>query len=165
MSDLFYEHHNHIRKDMLCPFQLTFREHSLDGICNWHENIEVLLITEGSGILRYGSVDMEVRAGDMITVGSRTIHRLYSKTGVSYYFIIIDEGFCTENGISVKERAFTPIVRSEESRRLFFELVRAVEDYRNGGNGFQLKAAKARLSVIALLIELCEHHSNLCLVT
>ena len=161
MSDLFYEHHTNIRKDMLCPFILSFRERALDCICNWHENIEVLLVTEGSGTLRYGNVDMEVCAEDMIVVNSRTIHRLYSETGVSYQFIIIDELFCAENGLSVKERSFTPIVRSEQSRHLFCELVRAIEDYRNGGNGFQLKAAKARLSVIALLIELCEHHSKI----
>ena len=161
MSDLFYEHHTNIRKDMLCPFILSLREHSLDCICNWHENVEILMVTEGDGTLRYGNVEMQVCAGDMIIVNSRTIHRLYSEIGVSYYFIIIDEGFCTENGLSVKERSFTPIVRSEESRRLFSELVRAVEDYRSGGNSFQLKAAKARLSVIALLIELCEHHSKI----
>ena len=36
-----------------------------------------------------------------MVVNSDALHRIYSKTGVDYLYIIIDESFCLENGISI----------------------------------------------------------------
>jgi AraC-like DNA-binding protein len=160
MIDHLYEHHVAIRQNKMCPFKLVFLEQSFDCVCNWHKNIEVILVTEGSGTIAYGHKKMDFTKNDMIIVNSDVLHRLYSVQGISYYYLIIDETFCAENGISTRDRSFTPILREENANRLFEAVVSALGDYYgNREDLFHLNTSKARLAVLSLLIALCENHS------
>ncbi len=161
MVDLSYEHHIAIRRDKLCPFKLAYIETAYDCVCNWHKNIEIILITAGEGMVTYGSQELPFSAGDIIVVNSGILHRLYSSSNIDYYYIIIDEVFCKENGIGIDKRQFTPLFRSDRARELFFGAVEAVGRYQeNGNDDCNMWASKARLSVLSLLIELCENHSS-----
>lgn len=161
MTDRYYEHHLEIRKDKLCPFKISAVERATGCVCNWHKNIEILVITRGHGGIRYGSRDMEICAGDVILVNSGVLHRLYSQSGIGYRYLIIDESFCDENGISTANRLFTPLTQSEHVNALFADAFYALTAYREEkGDAKALAAAKARGAVLALLIELCEHHAE-----
>ncbi|MBQ9084626.1 MAG: helix-turn-helix transcriptional regulator [Clostridia bacterium] len=161
MIDLSYEHHIAIRKDRLCPFKLSHIENTYACVCNWHKNIEVILITEGEGTVTYGSQELSFSRGDIIVVNSGVLHRLYSESGIDYYYMIVDEVFCKENGIDIERRQFTPLFRSDRVSELLFDAVKTVGCYQEkGDDGFNMRASKARLSVLALLVELCESHST-----
>ena len=51
MTEHFYENHSKIRQDKLCPIKISFVKNHFDYFCNWHENIEILLITGGEGAI------------------------------------------------------------------------------------------------------------------
>lgn len=164
MKNRRYETHLLIRRDKLCPFYFRLIENAVDSICNWHKNIEVILITQGMGTIRYGNRDLDFRAGDIIVVNSETLHWLYSKQGMSFYYLIIDESFCIENGITTDNRVFVPLFQKEETKSLFEAAAGELTVYYNEKktvDSCQIQASKVRLSVLRLLIDLCENHSTI----
>jgi len=160
MTDFSYEHHISISRDKLCPFKLSYIENSFDCVCNWHKNIEIIMITAGDGVITYGSRELPFSAGDMIVVNSGVLHRLYSDSGICYYYIIIDESFCKENCIYTDRHQFAPLFRSDRARELLFAAAESIAEYQARSEERGITAAKARLSVLALLVELCESHST-----
>ena len=100
--------------------------------------------------------------GDLIAVNTDTIHRLYSDSEISYYYLIIDDEFCAENGISTANRVFFTIIHSEIVTRLFCDVVSVFGTYLSvGRDSSSVTAARVRLAVLALLVELCDSHSKI----
>ena len=155
--EIFYEHHTSIQRDKLCPFKLGTSGETLPAPCNWHENIEILLVTEGEGAMQYGKENFPLRAHDITVINSGVLHRPYTEQDISYYFIIIDESFCKENGIDTAHMHFCEHLRDEQTERLFLDAAEAIKRY--GDERTPLCAARARLAVLALLIVLCDKHS------
>lgn len=155
--DRHYEHHIAIRKDKLCPFMLRYNQRSFSAFCNWHLNIEVLLITEGTGIIQYGADRLPLAAHDMIIVNSEIPHRLHSTEGLGLYCLIIDESFCLENGLDTSMIHFKSNVRDAETEQLFREAVTRWDIYSRESS--TLSAASLRCAILTLLIELCSKHT------
>ena len=160
MTEHFYENHSKIRQDKLCPIKISFVKNHFDYFCNWHENLEILLISGGEGAIIYGSEEFTLCEGDIVVVNSDALHRIYSKTGVDYLYIIIDESFCLENGISTRERSFTRTFRSQETERLLFELAEVYAKYRHNPDPAATLTAEVRFALLALLLDLCKSHSE-----
>ncbi len=158
MAHHFYEHHIDIRKNKICPFKVDFLKDYRPLTCNWHENIEVMLITEGEGVIFYGNKEKSFKKGDIVIINSGVIHRTYCEKGFESYFIIIDEGFCLENGLSAVGRVFTPIFRSDNTKRLFEAVVKEEKADRKAT---PVGGAKMRLAILDLLIDICENHSEM----
>ena len=153
----YYEHHLAIRKDRLCPFKLAKATDSLSVPCNWHENIEILLVTGGQGAIQYGGDALHLEPHDIIIINSGTLHRPYSDTGISYYYLIIDEEFCKENGLSTSLFRFREQFRDERTEELFIDVTRKMNVYRQLRDA--LNTAKLRGSVLSLLIDICSRHT------
>ena len=161
MAERIYEHHFYIRKDKLCPFKLNFVENAYGCACNWHRNIEIIFIVDGNGIIRYGSEVFDIGKGDFIVVNSDTLHCLDSKNGIKYYYLIVDETFCAENGINTESCSFTPVFRSDVTDGIFREAASRIMEYLSSKDtSLSIKIAKARQAVLALLIDICENHSE-----
>ena len=96
MGEQQYEHHITIRRDKLCPFIHRSLKDLHTSVCNWHRNLEIMLVTRGEGRMKYDCDDISIGEHDVIVVNSGALHRPYSDSGVSFNYIIIDEGFCTE---------------------------------------------------------------------
>lgn len=158
MAHHFYEHHIDIRKNKICPFKVAFLKDYRPLTCNWHENVEIMLITEGEGVIFYGSEEKRFKKGDIVIINSGIIHRTYCEKGFESYFIIIDESFAKENGLSAVDRIFTPIFRSDNTTRLFEAVVKEEKAKRKDT---PVGAAKLRLTVLELLIDICEEHSEI----
>ena len=58
MSDPKYEHHLSLKQDKLCPFRFKRSNNLHDSVCNWHANIEILLVTDGEGYMQYNSDEL-----------------------------------------------------------------------------------------------------------
>ena len=130
MTAQIYEHHINIKKNKLCPFLMRKLNNIRNSPCNWHKNIEVLLVTDGEGRLQYNSEDLPLSEGDIIVINSGDIHRLYSASGISYYYIIIDESFCRENGIDTEKRCFEKIFRCKKTEDIYNRLTEAYGRYK-----------------------------------
>ena len=153
-----YEHHTALRRDPLCPFKLHRSVALNNTICNWHKNIEILLVTDGSGWVQYDAVELPVENGDIVIVNSGALHRPHSETGISFYCLIIDDSFCRENGLGAEKRRFCPILRDAATEELFRSAANAISKYQLEGTA--ISAAKARGAVLSLLINICENHSD-----
>ncbi len=159
MADHRYENHFDISRDKICPFKLMLVKDYYDYGCNWHSNIEIIMIVRGSGNIRYDNEEWHFSCGDIIIVNSDSLHRLYSKTGLDYYYLIIDERFCNENGITTYNKRFKKLFRSEQTVKLFENVVSAMNNYNSQKENLDfLNASKVRLGVLALLIDICENH-------
>lgn len=149
-----YEHHFEIRKNKSSPFKYAEGRITGADVYNWHENIEVLYVTEGEGIFRYGTEDLSARAGDLFIINREAFHQVKSETEIAYSYLIIDEHFCLENGIKTDALSFVRKLRDRETEALFLAV----------GEAFLLPKelptaiAHRRAAVLALLIRLCEAH-------
>lgn len=154
----YYENHFDIKKDRLCPFKLHKATNSLSVPCNWHTNIEILLVTQGTGMIQYGTRHETLAVGDMIAVNSGVLHRPYSQTGIGYYCLIIDEGFCKENGLDVTVLHLEEKFRDREAEGLYMDVVDKMRGYKNDRT--PLSGAVLRSAVLSLLIFLCLKHTQ-----
>ncbi len=155
--DITYETHLTIKKDKLCPFKLLIG--TIDGergICNWHENIEVLLIKGGDGRVLYGSEYLDVSDGSIIVVNSEALHRLCGD-GYDILGFIIDSDFCKENGIDTSALVFERCFFDDEIARIMKSTASTVKSYTDAPTS--LGGARARCAVLELLIKLTERHS------
>ncbi|MBR2044070.1 MAG: helix-turn-helix transcriptional regulator [Clostridia bacterium] len=156
MTNHVYEYHLDVRKNKLCPFKLNIVSNYSIYSCNWHENIEIIYVVDGSGKIRYGNMELDFTAGDIIVVNSGELHRLYSDKDMKYYYLLVDESFCTENGITTANQVFTPKFSSEKSRTLYQRVIYEYSEYEKASSW--LRVARLRVAVLELLIDLCENH-------
>ena len=153
-----YEHHTAIQQDKRCPFKFDTSEHLHDTICNWHRNIEILLVFEGMGAIQYGCEELPLRPNDVVIVNSGIFHRLYSESGISFHYVIIDESFCAENGLETRSRQFETHFQDPRTEALCLTAQALFRAYRQ--NPAPLQAAKLRRGVLDILIDLCENHTE-----
>ncbi len=151
-----YEHHIAMRQDRLCPFKITASDMWESG-CNWHNNIELLLVTQGRGYLQRGSEEFAMGPHDLAVINSGELHRVYSEQGVTLHYMIIDEKFCAENGIEAEAFCFEKCFQDPETEAMFLTAVACDRAYREAPT--PLQAAKLRQAVLSLLIRVCENHT------
>ena len=153
-----HESHRDIKKNKLCPFKVLSVRKTGIGICNWHTNPEIILITDGSGTVQYGGETLKIKKGDTVIVNSGALHCFFSDGTMDFIGIIIDDDFCKENGISPESLDFERIVndsRAEELVRLCAAIIGQYQDKRE-----PILAAKARAQILELLVFLAEGHSK-----
>lgn len=151
-----YESHKNLRQDKLCPFLVHYESKAFNAVCNWHPNLEVILVLEGSGHMQYGADTLSIREGDILIVNPNVLHRCHKSEGMIYHCIIIDEAFCADNGILTDELLFIRHFRDDRTEALCMDIA---ENYRRyQADKISLNGAKARNAVLSLLIDLCENH-------
>ena len=161
MLEQLYEHHTSLLKDKLCPFKLNTCNAILKNqISNWHKNIEVLIVIDGEGVAQYGKDEFLIKKDDIIVVNSGILHCFNSNSGISYYCLIIDESFASENGITTGKHQFTKVFKDEKCKEYVLDAANKLNTYYTDRENV-INRAKARAAVLNLLIELCENHSRL----
>ena len=158
MSEQIYEHHLALKQDKLCPFRFKSSRNLHDSVCNWHANIEVLLVTDGEGRIQYGSEDMPLRKHDVVVVNSGDLHRVYSENGISFDYLIVDESFCRDNGINTADRVFDKIFKCDETEDICHRAYMLYKAYKSAPS--PISTARLRMAVLELLVELYTSHSS-----
>lgn len=156
--EIIYVNHAPIIKDKLCPFKLLHASSTTKSKCNWHKNIEIFLITDGKGVMQYSTESIPLSSEDIVVVNSSVLHRPYSETGIGYYFLIIDDTFCIENGIDVSSFTFEKKFRSAETKSKFQSVIIEMNAYKE--KPCQLSVIALRSAVLSLLADLCANHAT-----
>ena len=145
-----YEHHLKIINNKLCPFKLGTFAGNVDDVCNWHSNIEFIMVTSGEGKIRYGNDDITLKTGDISIVNSNVMHRLYTEGEFCYYYFIVGERFCIENGLDISEFVFERRVHDQTMCSLFFEMIERYKKKEADENSISIMALRcAALSLIS----------------
>lgn len=156
MSEQIYEHHLHLKNDKICPFKIGVVSNRWgDTQANWHKNIEVFLCTEGTTFIQCGADDFKMELDDIVVVNSGTLHRPHSSENATYYYLIIDESFCRENGVSIENCVFEKNFNSAETKNLVIAVAEEFDKYKNKED---FSGLKVRCAVTKLLINLCTEH-------
>lgn len=87
-------------------------------ICNWHENVELLIITKGRGTVQINEQAYSVEKDDIAVIGSNQIHDIFSKDQMEYSCLIIDRSFFLQNDTDSNKFSFRPVIRDPELLRL-----------------------------------------------
>lgn len=152
MSDRIYE--PHIMENPALPFifHKSFVLNKLRTGANWHSNIEILYCTSGSGTVKYGLSEYTLEAGDLCIVNSNVLHMVKSDGEIKYRCLIVDRGFCAENGIFTDEICFRELVHDHAAGECFERVAKAYDE-----DGV-CRVARIRREVLGLLIYLRENH-------
>ncbi len=151
-----YENQIYLKDNRLCPFNVHYHCRSFNEISNWHSNLEVILILEGTGCFQYGADTLQVKPGDIIVVNAKVLHRVHKNEDLLYHCLILDEEFCIDNGIFTNHLQFRRQFRSKKTERLCRLAAESYMQYERGRTA--LNGAKTRNAVLSLLIDLNENH-------
>lgn len=148
-----YELHNLESKKL--PFIFHYNIISQNQMsANWHENLEIIYVTKGSGYVICNSAFTEVSEGDVFIINSGMLHRMTKNHSFEYYCLIVDSDFLTTNDIPVDNLRFQPLIRSEAVSTLFRNVVTefsSEKSYRISG---------IRAQVLQLMVYLARNHSQ-----
>lgn len=124
---------------------------------NWHENIELIYVTKGSGKISCDFEEYPVKEGELFAINSDVFHGFSADNetdGFEYYYLIIGRDFCRENGLDTDTVKFVENIKDEIAAEKYMDVV----------NSYNLKdeyhGLAVRSAVLALLHRLCEFHIN-----
>lgn len=162
MEKIAYERHTYKHyKDKNIPF--IFHQDTLPngkpvitGL-HWHENIEFLCCVSGEGTATTETNLFPFSTGDIITINTNSPHGLSNLSGGVFVYncLIVDAGFCKENGINVENLRFVPVTVDENAKKLYMEAYEACE----ANDDFH--DLKARTKVLNFLLYMCLNHLEL----
>lgn len=128
----------------------------LSCICNWHENIEILRITQGRGTVRINEDTYAVEEGDLAVISTNQLHDIFSKENMRYSCLIIDRSYFLHNYLDSNKILFSPIIRDEKLTCLVdrFEQLFLSEE------ALPYRILGLRSCALQIMLTLCEGYSN-----
>ncbi len=123
---------------------------------NWHGDIELQYVKDGSGFVLIDGKRFDVKKGDIVAIDSRAIHYLGSESLVRTSCFILGEAFCKDADIDVDVLRFEPRFQNEHLGMLLSQLERMYLE-----QGDICRVAKLRDIILQILIELREHHADI----
>ena len=158
MAD-YYEHHLSIKKNSLLPFKLGVGDKNSLGYSNWHANPEIIFVADGNGTVRNGKEFISVGAGDIAVFSGGSVHCINADAEIEYYFLIVDEDFCKENGIDLSLYDLELKFSDSEAACIFERMRSGFISYRESHS--DLVAAELRRDVLTVLIKACRSAKSL----
>ncbi len=151
----------HIIKNPELPFIFhprlgSSRKHGL-GQANWHENIEILFVTDGHGVITSDAEHMEVSSGDTVVINANRLHNFATMEGGFFYrCLIVDRTFCLANHFDTNDVEFEKHFRDAELSLL---IERLHEEYALPTDT-PFRTQSIRATVMEILAILCRAHSH-----
>ena len=90
---------------------------------NWHKPVEILYVESGEGKILNNFTTYDVSSGDIIVVNSKAIHQLSSMKEMSVCCLIVDDTFCSANGISLENIYFIEKIHNEKVTELYKDII------------------------------------------
>lgn len=125
-------------------------------ILNWHEDIEILLCISGKGFVKCDAETYDFTPGCIAVLNSNSLHSISGDNRVRYHCLIIDNGFCKENGIDVSALKFKELIKNQTVLNCYENIVTAISESKK--NKYIYSDAVIRTEILKLLIELCKNH-------
>lgn len=126
------------------PLRVTRGDENSLPLCHWHDDVELVLVTQGSMVYRVNNQEVKVVQGDAIFVNARQMHYGYSLEKGSTYICITfrPELLCINAEIGSK--FVLPVVTNQgvpwlvlrqeiEAHRLPLDVIRSVSEMRIQG--------------------------------
>lgn len=151
-----YEHHSKLKATPLTPFTARMTNRGKNYRCNWHENIEILSVTDGEGYIRYDAELIHLKRGLTVMINSKSMHHIYSEKGISFYAFIVDTDFFLENGIDIQTLCFEKYTDNAQTSKIISNTYNEIKVAESTGG--RMATAKMRNALLSMLIHLCTNH-------
>ena len=154
-----YESHN--LEDRELPFIYRQREAKPTdgqlGASNWHENIELIYIVSGNGVVSTNGRTIPVSAGDMVAINANHLHTLAAyDTPLVHRYLIVDRSFCISNSLDTSAFLFNTEIEDMDIKKLMNELHSAYDMPK----GSPFRTITIRTLVLRIVVLLCTKHSS-----
>ena len=153
------KYEKHTFPDSRLPFIiLTFKYSAINQISvgNWHENVELLYITKGNGVIRINDHSITVREGDIVVVNQNRIHSIIAMGDLHYFCVIVDRSFCLANHFDTNKILFDEYLRDARVAEMIEEIV---DEYKaRDKNAYSVQAIRA--TVLRVMTVLCREYSR-----
>ena len=122
---------------------------------NWHEDLEIELITDGVGSVLLDGEKYAVSPDDIVVVNSHVVHYTAADTFLRYDCFIIGSAFCRQAGIDYTALVFSSILRDAKLKSILTDI-----------KAFYMKKdtpcriARLQQQLLSLLIELRLHYTE-----
>lgn len=127
MNKTTYEYHNFPQNTLPVILRhVIITDKSTDWV-NWHDNIELLLITSGSGYIISNGIKYSVQKDDIFVVNSNMLHYMQTDSVLKYYCIIIDSNYLLNNGINVSSLKYQSVIQSNDAKVKYKELIKELK--------------------------------------
>ncbi len=150
-----FEKHN--MKDPRIPVifdEYTFQNRNTIGGGNWHENVELLCFTEGTGTVLTDGESFPVSAGDVVIINTNCIHDIIATPHLRFYCLIIDRSFCLANYTDTNCIHFSSKICDE---KLFDLVERFAQVFRDDDSAYRILQLRSLL--LSILTTLCQKYS------
>lgn len=154
-----YETHNLENQALpfICHRNWKYRKGEGFGPANWHENIEILHITDGSGIIVNGMQHINVKRGDIVIINTNSLHYFGAfEEQMTYNCLIIDRSFGLSNGFDTNCISFTNHFQDERVA----ELMQSVANEWSPSSEDPFYILKIRSLVQQIMCILCVEYSH-----
>ena len=123
MNNTKFEYLDHLTTEM----PIIFHDNKLNsrGILSphWHPNVEILLITSGTGVCTIGSETFEIKPLDIVVVNASFLHTIKCHQPLTYYCLIVDTEFCIQNDIPTEQLRYESLVSSDKAVALYQNII------------------------------------------
>ncbi len=120
------------------------------SVGNWHDSLEILCVTEGSGTLYCDGCRYDMTPSDILVIESGAVHRMLGSPDVVYHCLIIGTSFCTENGFDVTRLHYRTKIQDDGIRALFENIVTEIGN--DPGEEFHVTAIRSAVLSFLLLL-------------
>ena len=147
-----YQHSNlHFAKNAVFLVERCGRVSHL----HWHDAVEFVYVLSGALSVTLNGTSFMAVSGDIIAVDSAMVHSYEpSEGGADYYFLVADDGFFKANNLYSQSTSFEPLIRSDEARRLFGEIIKETE------KGDRYSNVSTLSVLISLFVYMNRHHAR-----
>ena len=129
--------------------QLHYKQRCMQ---NWHENTEIIYVTEGEGVLYCNSERIAAGKGDILIINSFDLHYTETENTMKYYCLIPDRAYLQQNGLNTSVINFKRKINDLRATELFGKIV---EEY-TGERSF--KEAGVKLAVTEFMLYIAREH-------
>ena len=151
----------HIMKDPQLPFILhkNTRLRAANRNCirtNWHENVEILYVSYGTGTVSSDTDHYHVQEGDFVVINANCLHSFYTDDKLFIYqCLIVDRSFCVANHFDTNSIRFSPVFRDP----VLEELMKALQKEYTPPYRQDYRIPMIRALVLQIMARLCCEHS------
>lgn len=135
------------------PFAYYKDIFSNQGLTYYHEALELIYVTEGSGTAFIDSFTFPFQAGDVVIANSFTTHQYKTDKKFCYHILIIDNNFCKEHNFDLSTVTFSTVINNPQLAELFEKIINAYN------NQSKFKNIEIKAAVLNLLLFLLKNYS------
>lgn len=150
MGNIRYERHDRLFY-MGSGDQYNSRQAKYVG-SNWHESLEIILVTDGTGLIYCDFEGYKVKKNEILIINSDVVHGFNVSDDdkfFKYHYLILSRDFCLENGLDISKVMFTELISDAKITGKYLNVVKAIEKQEPFGE------LAIRAAILELLYSLC----------